>query len=137
MVFKLPAGLKGYGVDHKMIVQGIRIQMGGDYDLVFLAPHLLCSLHANGMGLLRCDLTWLKALESMVSHIPTRLPKLPLGCHHRAIGVMLGTVDGADIHFLVGLFIVLCITQCPVQIIVQILLVGSFVRVFRIVDDIF
>ena len=50
---------------------------------------------------------------------------------------MLGAVDGADIHFLVGLFIVLCVAQRPVQIIVEILLVGGFVRVFCIVDDIF
>ena len=63
--------------------------------------------------------------------------ELLLGGDHRPIGVMLRTVDGADKHFLVGLFIVLRITQCPVQIIVQILLVGGFVRVFRIVDDIF
>ena len=48
-----------------------------------------------------------------------------------------GMADGADIHFLIRLLIVLGVTQRPVQIIVQILLVGGFVRIFSIVDDIF
>ena len=40
------------------------------------------------------------------------------------------------IPLLIGLIIVLGIGQSPVQIIVQILLVGGLVRVFCIVDDI-
>ena len=72
----------------------------------------------------------------MIGDIAAHLSKLPLGGHHRPIGVMLGAVDGADIHLLVCLFIVLRVTQRPAQIIVQILLVGGLIRVFRIVDDI-
>ena len=137
MVFKLPSGFEGNRVDHKMVVQRIGVQMGSDYDLVILSPHLLRRFHSNFVRFLRCDLAGFEALVPMVSHIPSHLPKLLLGGDHCSVGVMLGAVDGADIHFLVGLFIVLRITQCPVQIIVQILLVGGFVRVFRIVDDIF
>ena len=120
-----------------MVVQRICVQMGSDYDLVILSPHLLRRFHSNFVRFLRCDLAGFEALVPMVSHIPSHLPKLLLGGDHCSVGVMLGAVDGADKHFLVGLFIVLCVAQRPVQIIVQILLVGSFIRVFRIVDDIF
>ena len=59
-----------------------------------------------------------------------------LGVHHSFIGLLLGTVDGTDIHFLIGLFIVGSIAQSAVQILVQVLAVGGFVRVLRIVDGI-
>lgn len=120
-----------------MVVQRICVQMGGNYDLIILAPHLLCCFHPYLMRFLRRYLTGFEALISMVSHIPTHLSKLPLGGKHSPIGVVLGAVDGADIHLLIRLFIVLGVAQCTVEIIVQILLAGGFVRIFRIVDDTF
>ena len=120
-----------------MVVQRIGVQVSGDYNLIFITPHLLCGFHSDFVCFLRCDLTGFETLIPMVGNIPTHFAKLFLGGDHRPVWVILGAVDGADIHFFVGLFIVLGIAQCPVQIIVQILLVGSFIRVFRIVDDIF
>ena len=72
----------------------------------------------------------------MVGHIPAQLPKAALGSHHVPVRVLLGAVDGADKHPSVGFLIVFCISQNPVQIIVQILRIGGLVRVFSVVDHI-
>lgn len=42
MVFKLSAGLKGYGIYNKMIMEIIGVEMGGNYNFIFLAPHTPC-----------------------------------------------------------------------------------------------
>ena len=42
MVFKLYAGLKGYGIYNKMIMEIIGVEVGGNYNFIFLAPHTPC-----------------------------------------------------------------------------------------------
>ena len=136
MVFKLPAGAERYGVHDDVIVDVICVQVGGDYNLVIVAPHPPCGFHADGVRFFRCYFTGLEALVAMVGNIASQLPIAALGVHHGFVGKLLGAVDGADIHFLIGLFIVGGITQGAVQILVQVLAVGSFIRVLRIVDGI-
>ena len=137
MVFKLSSGLEGYRIDNEVIMKTIRVQMGGDYDLVICSPHLLCGFHAYLVCFLRCDLAGFEALVSMVGNIATHLAELLLGGHHSSVGIMLGAVDGADIHLLIRLLVVLGIGQSAIQIIVQVLLICRLIRVFRIVDDVF
>ena len=119
-----------------MVVDIIRIQVGSDYDLIVIAPHPPRGFHADGVCLLRCHLTSLKALVSVVGHIPTQLAVAALGVHHSFISQLLGAVDGTDIHFLIGLFVIGSIAQGAVQILVQEFPVGGLVRVLRIVDGI-
>ena len=137
MVLKLSAVPEGYGIDHEVIVQGIRVQVGGNDNLIFLPPHPPGCFHADGMGLLRSHLTGLEALVAVISNIAAQLAKLPLGGHHCTIRVMLGAVDGADIHLPVCFGVVPHIGQGPGKVIVQILGIRSLVRVFRIVDNVF
>ena len=111
MVFKLSAGAEGYGVHDDVIVDVIRIQVGCDHDFIVNTPHAPCGFHADGVCLLRCHLTSLKALVSVVGHIPTQLAVATLGIHHGFICQLLGAVNGTDIHFLIGLFVIGSIAQ--------------------------
>ena len=136
MVFKLPASAERHGVHDDVIVDIVCVQVGGDHDLIVIAPHPSDSFHADGVCLLRCHLTGLKALVSVISHIAAQLSIAALGVHHGFIGQLLRAVDSADIHFLIGLFVIGSITQSAVQILIQVLPVGGLIRVFRIVDGI-
>ena len=79
----------------------------------------------------------LKALITVISYITAHFSKAFLGCRHTLIGSLGVAVDTADIHTLIGLFIVENILQGVVQIAVHILFVDSFIGIFRIVDNLF
>ena len=80
-----------------MAVQMFLVQMGGDDDLEAVAPHLLCQLHADLVGKLRCDLLRLEALIPVPSDIAVRLAVTLLGEDHLPQRRFLQTVDGGDI----------------------------------------
>ena len=61
MVFEFPAGLKGYGVQHNVIMHILRVQMGGNDNLIFGTPHLPCRFQADGVGFFRRDLAGFEA----------------------------------------------------------------------------
>ena len=79
-----------------MVVDVVCVQVGGDHDLIVIAPHAPCGFHADGVCFFRCHLTGLKALVSVISHIAAQLSIAPLGVHHGFVGQLLGTVDGTD-----------------------------------------
>ena len=137
MVFKLTACSEGYRIQHNMVVDILRIQMGSDDDLIVITPHPFGSFHSDLVCFLRGYFAGLKALKTMISYIPTHLSEVPLGVHHGPVGVVLGTVDGTNIHLLVRLFVVLDIAQRLVEILVQVVCICGLVRVFCVVDDIF
>ena len=66
MVFELSAGLKGYGVYHKMVMEITGIEVGGNNNFIFLAPHTPCGFYPDFMCFLRCNLTRLKALIPVI-----------------------------------------------------------------------
>ena len=118
-----------------MIMQIFRVQMGGHHHLIILTPHPICRFHADGMGLLRGDLTFGKALIAVVGHIAAQLAKPTLCCHHGLTGLLPGAVDSADIHPLIGFTVILGIAQGLVEVCIQILLLSGLIRIPGVVDD--
>ena len=80
-----------------MAVQVFLIQMGGDDDFKAVAPHLLCQLHADFVGELRCDLLRLEALVAVPSDVAIRLSVTLLGEDHLPQSSFLQAVEGGDI----------------------------------------
>ena len=72
----------GNGIDNKVVMQALRIQMGRHNHLESIAPHLLRQLHADFMCLLWRDLACLKALESVVADYFALVVPLCFGYHH-------------------------------------------------------
>ena len=71
MVFKLAAGFEGYRIQYNMVMDIVCIQMGGDDDLIVITLHPFGSFPSDLVCFLRSYFTGLKALETMISHIPT------------------------------------------------------------------
>ena len=120
-----------------MVVKVVRIEVGGDYDFVILAPHSAGSFQTDFVSLLRCDLSGTEALKAVVRHITTRLSVSAFGCRHIRIGPLRGAVDGGDKHLLVSLVIVFRIAEGLVEIVIQKLPVCGFIWIFSIIDDLF
>ena len=135
MVFKLPARLKRYRVHHKMIVYIVGIEMGGNNYLVVCSPHSFCSFYTDTMRFSGCNFICRKTLIPVIGNIAAELSVSPLGCHHTLIGSLLRAVDTRHIHCLVGLLVVLHITERRPQVLVQELFIGGFIGVLRIVDN--
>ena len=80
-----------------MIVQMLLVQMGGDNDLKLVAPHFLSGLNADGVALLRGDLSGLEALIAVPCDIAIVFAKLLLSQDHLLQSDFLDAVDSGDI----------------------------------------
>ena len=101
-------------IDDEVVVQIIRIHMGGNQHLETLAPDLAGQCHADLMALLRGDLSLAEALVSVERHHTVRFTKAFLYSPHIFPCVVCPTMDAGDeLGALVqlGLGIVLCIVQ--------------------------
>ena len=134
MVFKLSARLKRNGIYHEMIVNVIRIKMGSNDNFISIAPHSTGSFQSYFVCFFGCNFSRHKTLIPVIGNIAAELSVPPLGCHHTLIGSLLRTVDTWHIHCLVGLLVVLHVTERRPQVLVQELFIGGFVRVLRIID---
>lgn len=88
--------LEGYGVDTKMVMQMLLVQMGRNNDLKPVAPHLLCQHHAQCVTLLRRDLSGLEALIAVPCNVAVLLTIALLGQDHLLKGNILLAIDGSD-----------------------------------------
>ena len=70
------------GIDDKVVMQALRIQMCRHNYLESAAPHLLRQLYAYLMCLLWRDLARLKALEAVVADYFALVVPLCFGYHH-------------------------------------------------------
>ena len=86
MVFKLSAGLKGYGINNKMIMDIVCIKVSGNNNFVTLAPHTPCGFHTDFVCFLRCNLTRLKALIPVIRYIAACFAKAFFSYRHTLIG---------------------------------------------------
>ena len=123
------------GIDHEMVVQLTRIQMGRDDHLMPVSPHLPCGAYTDLVRLFRSDLTGTEALVAVISNHLATLAETPLDRRHFFIGSELGTVDTTDIHRLVGFIRVLCVFQRCVEIVIKVFTLDGFVGISRVVDD--
>ena len=73
------------------------VEVGGDDDLKAVTPHLLCQLHANLVGELRCDLLRFETLIPVPSDIAIRLAVAFLGEDHLPQRRFFQAVEGGDI----------------------------------------
>ncbi len=137
MIFELSAGTEGHRVHHDVIVEIVRVQMGGDYDFIISAPHSAGSFQTDFVSLLRGDFPGAKALKAVVRHIPTQLSVSAFGFRHIRIGPLGRAVDGGNKHLLVGLVIVFSIAKGFVKIVIQKPPVCSFIGIFGVIDDLF
>ena len=106
MVFKLPARLKGYGVYDKMIMDIVCIKVCGNNNFILVSPHPPCGFHADFVRFFWRGFTSLEALVAVVCHIAARFSKAFFRCRHTLIRPLCVAVDTADIHTLVGLFVI-------------------------------
>ena len=81
-----------------MIMVGAGVEMGGDEDLMILAPHPFRQLHAHLMTELRRDLAGLEALVGVVGHVAPGLAEALLHSVHLLKGTVPAAVDPGDIQ---------------------------------------
>ena len=63
MIFKLSARLKRNGIYHEMIVNVIRVKMGGNNYFVICPPHPLCRFHTDTVHFGGSDLIQFLSLQ--------------------------------------------------------------------------
>ena len=69
MVFKLSARLKRNGIYHEMIVNVIRVKMGGNDYLIICSPHPFCCFYTDTMCFGGSDFICYKALIPVISNV--------------------------------------------------------------------
>lgn len=79
---------KGHGIDCNVIMQMVFIQMRTDDHLEPLTEQPLGKLYADGVGLLRGQLTRFERLDDVIALYAARLVVAPLGALHIAAGVL-------------------------------------------------
>ena len=94
---------KGYGVDCKVVVQVIPVQVGGNDHLEPVSPEFTRKLHSDLVGLFRRHLSGCEGLVGVESHGAVGLAKVPLDGVHLQPGHIRGTVDAGDKLPLIGL----------------------------------
>ena len=126
---------EGDGIEDKVIVEMLLVQMCGDDDLKAIAPHGLCGHYADLVTELRGDLAGLKALVAVPCDKTVCLAKLLFGQNHLPHGGLSGAVDGSDILTVCRRLGALGIPG-GVPEILQIRDGTGLVRVFSIVDHV-
>ena len=106
MVFKFPARLKGYGIYNKMIMDIVCIKVCGNNNFVLASPHPPCGFHADFVRFFGRGFAGLKALVAVVRHIAACFPEAFFRCRHTLIRPLCVAVDTADVHTLIGLFVI-------------------------------
>lgn len=107
---------KGHGIDCDVVVQVVFIQMGADDHLEPITEQPLGKLHADGMGLLRGQLTRLERLDDMIALHAARLVVTSFGALHIAAGVLhAAAIQTAFKQLLLGLVGVHSIVDHAVQ----------------------
>ena len=81
-VVVLAAVTKGYGIESKVIMDVVFIQMRGDHNLEPIAPHFLCQLNTDLMSQLRFHFAYLEALIAVPCDIVIVLTVLLFGQDH-------------------------------------------------------
>ena len=120
-----------------MAMHIVCIQMNGHKHLIPIAPHLSGGCFSDFKCLLRGDFARLKTLYSVVpDHLATK-SKPMLYSNHFDIGILLGAVYTAHIHFTVGLIIVFSVRKRRIQIIVKIFSCSGLVGIVGIVKRCF
>ena len=103
-----------YGIDNEVVVQVIRIHVGGNQHLETLAPDLACQRHADFVALLRGHLALAETLVGMERHHAVCFTKAFLYSPHIFPRMVCPAMDAGDkLGALVqlGLGIVLCVVQ--------------------------
>ena len=79
---------KRHGIDCNVVMQVVFIQMRTDDHLEPLTEQPLGKLYADGVGLLRGQLTRFERLDDVIALYAARLVVAPLGALHIAAGVL-------------------------------------------------
>ena len=85
---QLLAVQKGHGIDCNVIMQMVFIQMGADNHLEPLTEQPPGKLYADGVGLLRGQLTRFERLDDVIALYTAHFVVAPLGSLHIAAGVL-------------------------------------------------
>ena len=134
LISELLSILERNGIHHKMIVQIIRIQVCGDKDLVVLTPHPPCGLDPDRVTLLRRQLVRFERLIPVIRNNLAALTVFLLDRHHLFVGKCRGTIHAGNVFLLVGLVIVLRISERLIQVLIKILLCRGLVRIVGIIQ---
>lgn len=89
-----------------MVVEIIGIEVGGNNNFIFLAPHTPCGFQTDFVRFFGCNFARPKALVAVIRHIAACFTEALFRCRHTLISSFSVAVDTADIHTLIGLFIV-------------------------------
>ena len=113
------------------------VQMNSHKHLIPIAPHLSGGCFADFKRLLRRDLARLKTLYSVIPDNLATQTEPSLYGNHFGIGILLGAVNTANIHFAVGFVVVFSVRKRRIQIIVKIFSCSGFIRIVSIVKSCF
>ena len=106
MVFKFPARLKGDGIYNKMIMDIICVKVCGNNNFILVSPHPPCGFQPDFVRFFGRGFAGLEALVAVVRYISAHFPEAFFCCRHTLICPLCVAVDAADIHTLIGLFVI-------------------------------
>lgn len=107
---------KGHRIDCYVVMQVVLIQMRTDDHLEPLTEQPPGKLHANGVGLLRGQLTRFERLDDVIALYAARLVVAPLGALHITAGVFhAAAIQTAFKQSLLGLIWVYSVVDHAVQ----------------------
>ena len=89
-----------------MAVQVVCVQMDGDDDLIFVAPHTPRGFFADLECLIGRNFTLGKTLKSVPRDDISATAEALLHGDHFSVSVALGAVDGVNVYLSVGLIVV-------------------------------
>ena len=128
---------KRNGVEAKVTVDMLLVEVGGDDDLKAVAPHFLCQLYANLVGKLRCEFLRFEALIPVPSDIAVGLSVALLGQNHLPQSSFLQAVEGGDILALLRSLRALDIGKHIIEVLQLRCFRLRLFGVFYIVDEVF
>ena len=85
---------KADGVENQVVMNMIFVYVGGKYKFILAAQDFFCKLHADLMGLFRCDLPRLKGLDQVAAQVRTLADGMTTGPFKFDVGGLGGAAEG-------------------------------------------
>ena len=120
-----------YTVEQKNILS---IEVKNELD-EFVITNSENSFTVNGLEDYPIYSSRITSIVSAISDVTAKLSIALFSGHHTLIRSLLRTVNSRNVHCLVGLFIVFRITECRIQIFIQVFFIGCFIGVVSIVNN--
>jgi len=85
---------KADGIENQVVMNMIFVYVGGKYKFILAAQDFFCKLHADLMGLFRCDLSRLKGLDQVAAQVRSLVDGVAAGPCKFNVGGFRGAAKG-------------------------------------------